>query len=547
MRMPKKRIAILGLITAILLGVAATVDQDKYFEIIKNIEIFTNVYKEVNASYVDGTDPSKLMKTGIDAMLASLDPFTNYFSEAQVEDYRLSTEGKYNGIGAKGKKMGNYVVITEVYKDYPAFKAGLRVGDQILAVNGLDAKDKQAEDLYQIMRGIPKSEVTVTVLRPGSKEKQNIKLVRDEVNIPNVPYSGMVDSEIGYVILTTFTENAGRNVQSAVNKLKNENPGLKGIIFDLRENGGGLLGEAVQVCNTFVPGGNLIVSTRGKEKEYNASYKTMTPAVDENIPLVVLINKNSASASEIVSGTMQDLDRAILIGQLSYGKGLVQNTKETGYNSRVKFTTAKYYIPSGRCIQSVKYENGIRVHLPDSLRSAFKTKNGRTVYDGGGVQPDIEMKETEYPEIVQKLMDGNWIFNYVTGYCLAHTEEHDPKTYKFTDFDDFVNYLKKNAFEDSSALEKKLNLFAEELGRQKRQDFNQDIERLKNKLDQDQWEGIRAHKELITHVLEEEIVSRTGYESGRLLNRLQYDPLIKKAAEVLKSPAEYNRILAKKG
>lgn len=340
------KIALIGLGLLFIVGAGFT--YDKYFEIAKNIEIFANVYKEINANYVDETDPSKLMKAGIDAMLNTLDPFTNYISEVQIENYRLAIEGKYNGIGARAKKIGDYVTITEVYKDYPAFKAGLQIGDQVLAVNGLDAKGKDSEDLYQIMRGMPKSEVQVTIMRPGSKEKLNLKLVRDEVNIPNVPYSGMVNENIGYIILNTFTENAGKNVQDAFKKLKAENPGLKGIIFDLRENGGGLLHEAVNVCNTFLPQGQLIASTRSKIRETDQSYKTNSNAVDEVIPLVILINKNSASASEIVSGTIQDLDRGVLIGQISYGKGLVQNTKDVGYNAKVKLTISKYYIPSGR-------------------------------------------------------------------------------------------------------------------------------------------------------------------------------------------------------
>lgn len=537
---------IFALLALFILVVSATSDYDKYFEIIKNIEIFANVYKEVNANYVDGTDPSKLMKVGIDAMLGALDPFTNFFSEAQVEDYRLTTEGKYNGIGAKGKKIGHYVVITEVYKDYPAYKAGLKIGDQVLAVNGMDAKDKHSEDLYQIMRGIPKSEVTVTILRPGSKDKMDIKLVRDEVNIPNVPYSGLVRDSIGYLVLTTFTEGAGKNVQAAVSKLKSENPGLKGIIFDLRENGGGLLGEAVQVCNSFIPNGTLIVSTRGKEKEYNQSYKTQMPAIDEQIPLVVLINKNSASASEIVSGTIQDLDRGVLVGQLSYGKGLVQNTKEVGYNSRVKFTTAKYYIPSGRCIQSVRYEHGERIKLPDSLRSEFKTRNGRKVYDGGGVKPDIEMQETEYPEIVQKLIDNDWIFNFCTNYSLNHTAPTDPKTFVFNDFDVFLDYLHQNKFDDSSKLEKKLvdlNLEANKSGKTQ---IITELSHIKATLDKLQWEEILQYKEIIRHILEEELVNRSFFESGKVQNRFNHDPLIGKAVAILNDPKLYRQILAKK-
>jgi carboxyl-terminal processing protease len=313
------------LVLAFVCG-AAWMGFSKYFEITRNIEIFSNVYKEINANYVDQTDPSRLMKTGIDAMLKSLDPFTNYISEAQIENYRLAIEGKYNGIGAKARKIGEYVTITEIYQDYPAHKAGLRIGDQVLSVNGLDAKGKESEDLYQIMRGMPKSEVDLVVLRPGEKQPRTLKLVRDEVNIPNVPYSTILPDSIGYIVLATFSENAGKNVQDALSKLKAGHPGMKGVILDLRDNGGGLLHEAVNVCNTFIPQGQLIASTRGKLKEHDQVYHTRMSAVDEQIPLAVLINGQSASASEIVSGAIQDLDRGVVIGQISYGKGLVQNT-----------------------------------------------------------------------------------------------------------------------------------------------------------------------------------------------------------------------------
>lgn len=530
----------------LLFSFAAFTFNDKYFEIIKNIEIFSNVYKEVNENYVDGTNPSKLMKVGIDAMLGALDPFTNFYSEAQVEDYRLTTEGKYNGIGAKGKKMGDYVVITEIYKDYPAFKAGLKIGDQIVAVNGQDAKGKSAEDLYQIMRGIPKSEVNLTVYRPGASNKETLKLIRDEVNIPNVPYSGMVNESIGYLTLTTFTEKSGANVQAAVHKLKNENPGLKSVILDLRENGGGLLGEAVQVCNTFIPSGVLIASTKGKEKQYNAMYKTMGPAIDEKIPLAVLINKNSASASEIVSGTIQDLDRGVIIGQLSYGKGLVQNTKEVGYNSRVKFTTAKYYIPSGRCIQNVKYENGVKVKLPDSLRSTFKTKNGRKVLDGGGIEPDIELPDADYHFVVQRLLDDNWIFNFCTEYSLNNPPPADPKTYEFNDIDLFLKYLRDKHFDDQSEIEKRLFALEDQSIKDNNQLINDDIQKMKSELEMRQWYDIDKNKLIIIQLIEEELVYRQFYEPGKVQCRFKKDPYILKAIEVLSDKDKYNRILAAK-
>ncbi len=532
---------------AFLCGAAWT-GFNKYFEITRNIEIFSNVYKEINANYVDQTDPSRLMKTGIDAMLKSLDPFTNYISEAQIENYRLAIEGKYNGIGAKARKIGDYVTITEIYQDYPAHKAGLRIGDLVLSVNGLDAKGKDSEDLYQIMRGMPKSEVDVVVLRPGEKQPRTLKLIRDEVNIPNVPYSTILPDSVGYIVLATFSENAGKNVQDALSKLKSGHPGMKAVILDLRDNGGGLLHEAVNVCNTFIPQGQLISSTRGKLKEHDQVYHTRMSAIDEQIPLAVLINGQSASASEIVSGAIQDLDRGIVIGQISYGKGLVQNTKDVGYNAKVKLTIAKYYIPSGRCIQSVSYDaEGNKIHLPDSLKSEFKTRNGRTVFDGGGVMPDVEVLDANYPPIINKLIEQNHIFNYVTRYCLNHPAPADPSGFEFTEVDDFIKYLKETRFDDQSPLDKKI----EELDSVARAfpdlKLDRELSVLRSSIDQDQWKQIEKHKSRIAQVIGESIVERSHFERGLLINRLVHDPLIREANRILLDPARYKGILKQKG
>ncbi|MBK8451220.1 MAG: S41 family peptidase [Saprospiraceae bacterium] len=539
--MSSKVILYLVLSSFILFG--AAISFNKNFEIAKNIEIFVNVYKEINANYVDETNPATLMKTGIDAMLHQLDPFTNYITEVQIENYRIAIEGKYNGIGVRAKKIGDYVTITEVYKDYPAFKAGIKVGDQVIAINGLDGKGKESEDLFQIVRGMPKSEVEFTVMRPGIKEKLNLKLIRDEVNIPNVPYSAMVNDEIGYVVLSTFTENAGKNIRDAVKKLKADHSTLKSVILDLRDNGGGLLGEAVEVCNVFIPQGQLVASTRSKLKERDQQYKTQNVPFSAEMPLVVLINSKSASASEIVSGTIQDLDRGVIIGQISYGKGLVQNTKDVGYNAKVKLTIAKYYIPSGRCIQSVKYENGEPVHLPDSLRVAFKTRNGRTVYDGGGVRPDIELPDANYPEVVQKLIDQDMIFKYCTDYCLKNPAPADAKSFEFLGFEDFLSYLNKNNFDDHNVLETKL----EELQKLSEKEIDKAIQEslngIKSQLNQKQWFEINKHKELIINIIEEEIVSRSFYEEGSLQKRMTHDPTIAEAISILSKPDQYKKIL----
>ncbi|MCB9054202.1 MAG: S41 family peptidase, partial [Lewinellaceae bacterium] len=437
-----------GIISLLFVGMAASFQPDnKYFEILKNIEIFTNLYKEINTYYVDDVDPGHLMRIGIDAMVESLDPFTNYISESEIEGYRFMTEGKYNGIGAISQKMGEYVTITELYQGQAADKAGLRPGDQIIAVDGQDATGKDPDAINDILRGFPGTSVKLTIRRPGRDADFDIELVRGEVQVPNVPYHGIVADGIGYVALTTFTREAGTNVANAVKDLKDKNPGLKGIIFDLRGNGGGLLNEAVNICNVFIPRGELVVTTKGKVKEWDRAFSTMNQPIDLDIPLTVLINKNSASASEIVSGVIQDYDRGVLIGQRSYGKGLVQNTRDIGYNSKLKLTTAKYYIPSGRCIQSVEYEDGEPIHIPDDQRTPFKTRSGRTVLDGGGVKPDVMIDKFTDAAIVQGLLEQHLIFDYVTQFCLKHDSIPNVEEFYFQDFDGFVQFLEERQFD----------------------------------------------------------------------------------------------------
>ncbi|MBK8956362.1 MAG: S41 family peptidase [Saprospiraceae bacterium] len=538
-----KKIALFALLAALCSGFF--IDYNKHFEIAKNLEIFANVYKEINAHYVDETDPAKLMKSGIDAMLHQLDPFTNYISEVQIENFRLVHEGKYNGLGVRAKKIGDYVTITEVYKNYPGDQAGLKVGDQVIAVNGLEGKGKDSEDLFQILRGIPKSEVELTIKRPGQQEFMNLKLVRDEVNIPNVPYSGKVNDSIGYILLTTFTDNAGKNVRDAFKKLKSENPNLKGVILDLRDNGGGLLHEAVEVCNVFIPQGQLVSTTRSKFKEKDQAYHTRQMPEDPVIPLVTLINGRSASASEIVSGTFQDLDRGVIVGQISYGKGLVQNTKEVGYNAKVKLTIAKYYIPSGRCIQSVKYENGEPVHLPDSLRVPFKTRNGRTVYDGGGVKPDLEVTDANYPEVVQKILDHDFIFNFVTEMQLSSAALEDLKKFQFEDFQSFKLYLRKNGFKNDNEFQKKLDELGKLAGKDPFKAYEKSIDQLKTQAETSQWVEIESHKELINNLIEEEIVGRAAYREAIIQKRMDHDPVVLAALNVLRDQKKYQSLLSK--
>lgn len=515
---------------------------DKFFEISRNIEIFANVYRELNFNYVDEVDPGKLMRTGIDAMMASLDPFTNYVSEAEIESYRLTTEGRYNGIGASSEKIGDYVTITELYEGFAADKAGLKAGDQIIAVDGKDAKGKDPEALNEILRGFPGTSLTLTIRRPGRSDEFKVSLVRAEVDIPNVPYKGLVGDHIGYVNLSTFTQDAGRNVSEAVKALKAEDPELKGIILDLRGNGGGLLHEAVNVCNTFIGKDMLVATNRGKIKEQDRAFSTFMPATDPDIPLAILIDKKSASASEIVSGAMQDYDRGVLLGQRSYGKGLVQNFMEVGYNSRVKVTTAKYYIPSGRCIQSVEYKNGEPVDIPDSRRAKFNTRNGRTVLDGGGVTPDIMLQQPADEPLVKALSNQHLIFDFVTEYCLANPTIDSVEQFRFTDFDAFLKFVERRGFAYETESEKLLQEFRNKAG-QDGYALDAELGAMEQKILQAKKTALVSYKSVILDLIEREIAGRYYYKTGKIKMTLRNDMEVTEAKKVLLDQNQYKRLL----
>jgi carboxyl-terminal processing protease len=540
----KRSLKIAAILGIFLIGVSASVGpRNKYFEILKNLEIFSNLYKEINTYYVDDVDPGQLMRTGIDAMVESLDPFTNYISESQIEGYRYMTEGKYNGIGAISQKMGKYVTITELYEGQAADKAGLKPGDKIIAVDGNDATDKDPEAVNNILRGFPGTEVELTIRRPGKDKDFNLTLERSEVEVPNVPYYGMLDNGIGYIALTTFTREAGKNVSNALRTLKSEHPELKGVVFDLRGNGGGLLTEAVNVSNVFIPRGEVVVTTKGKVKEWDRSFSTMGEPVDTDLPLAVLINKRSASASEIVSGVMQDYDRGVLIGQRSYGKGLVQNTRDIGYNSKLKLTTAKYYIPSGRCIQSVEYEDGEPVNIPDDQRTPFKTRNGRTVLDGGGVKPDMTIEKFTDAGIVKSLLDQHLIFDYVTVYCQGKDSIGPVEDFRFTAFDNFVDFLNRQSFEydsESEKLLKKLQETSEEEG----YELDERIAALEEAIETSKQDALQENKEVIIDLIEKEIASRYYYQRGKIKMGLRNDKEIEDAVVLLGDTARYREILS---
>jgi len=523
---------------------AAKIQQDKLFEISKNLEIFIKVYKELNTNFADELDPGILMKTAIDAMLGSLDPYTNFVSESQVESYRINQDEKYQGVGARVGMIEGICTILEPYKGGAAMEAGIKAGDQILAIDGTSLSGKDFDEISAIMRGVPGTEVTITIKKPG-KAPESVKLTRGEVNIPNVPYHGMVNDQIGYISLTTFTANASANIIKAYKELKEDHPDMKGIILDLRDNGGGLLHEAIQICNIFLPQGEVLVTTKGKIKDRDQSFKTTQNPVDLQIPLAILINKQSASASEIVSGVIQDMDRGLIIGQRSYGKGLVQNTKNVGYNSVLKLTTSKYYIPSGRCIQSVAYENGQPKDIPDSQRSKFKTKNGRLVLDGGGITPDVRLEPQSTGELTKVLLEKHVIFNFVTEYIKNTDSINSPVKYQFTDYPAFLTYVNASDFKFETETEKLLDQLQKSASKQSSFALDTEITQIKSKVIAEKKKFWDIYKNEITREIEREIVTRFYQQSGKIRYNLEKDAEVEEAVTLLNDINRYNSLLKK--
>ncbi|MEI8137297.1 MAG: S41 family peptidase, partial [Bacteroidota bacterium] len=429
----KKWVAALSLTAAIIVGVSYTPD---YFEISKNLDIFNAVYRELNVAYVDGTKPGQLMKTTIDAMLSSLDPYTVYYTENDIEDYRFMTTGEYGGIGAQVRDVDGKILIADPYEGFAAFKAGMRSGDQIVGVNGINVEGKRSDELSNLLKGNAGTPIKLKIIKVGQTTPIELNLFREEIKTKAVPYFGMLpNGETGYIKLTQFTENCSEELKVALLDLKAK--GCKNIVLDLRENLGGLLNEAVNIVNFFIEKGQEVVFTKGKVADWDKTYLAVNNPIDTQIPLVVLVNENSASASEIVSGALQDLDRAIILGKRTYGKGLVQQTKPLVYNAQIKITVAKYYIPSGRCVQALDYTNkdeeGRVEKVPDSLITAFKTKGGRVVYDGAGIMPDVKTTDEKFTNILITLISKNHIFNYATKYYLAHPQLAVPGSFNLTD------------------------------------------------------------------------------------------------------------------
>lgn len=544
MSLRKKIVFSLAAIIGLVSFTAATVSpmNDKFFEIMKAIEVYTNVYKEVNTYYVDDIEPNKLMRTGIEAMVGSLDPYTNYISETDVELARLRQSGKYQGIGADIEYIDGLPTILTLFKNQPADKAGVKTGDRILKVDGRETEGYNREQLEEIMRGFPGTTMKLTVDRPGMGKK-DLELIRGDVNIPNVPYSGMLANNVGYVALTTFTRQAGKNVRDAVAKLRADNPDLSGVVIDLRNNGGGLLNEAVEIVNIFVPKGELIVTTKGKVREWDRSYETQGNPLDLDLPVAVLINERSASASEIVSGSLQDLDRAVLIGQRSFGKGLVQNIMETGYGSRVKITTAKYYIPSQRCIQALEYVDGKPVDIPDDQRAVFKTRAGRKVLDGGGVAPDIELAVLGGKAVTQGLLDDYVIFDFVNEWVTKNETIDSVADFRFQDWAQFEAFIQRGDFEYDSKAEKALQKAMKE-AETEGYNITAQLKAVQEQVNQEQLAAIKQYKAEIISIIEKEISGRYYYQRGQVQMGLRNDQEVQEAISVLNDPVRYQKLLS---
>lgn len=539
-------------ITSIFIASFLTVNlfaQSNGFEEIKQLELIDQIYEHLDKYYVDEPQTGRISTVGIDAMLKELDPYTVFYPESDIEDYRLMTTGQYGGIGALIRKMDDYVYISEPYEGNPAQKAGVKAGDKILSINGKDMKGLPSDQVSESLKGPKGTDVELEVERQG-KGKLKIKITRDEIQLPDVPYSGMMSDKVGYIKLNSFTKTAGSNVKDAFGKLKGE--GMEALVLDLRGNGGGLLIEAVKIVNMFVPKNQLVVSTKGRVADENRVYKTLEEPMDLKIPLVVLIDENSASASEIVSGSLQDLDRAVIVGETSYGKGLVQRTYDLKYGSKVKLTIAKYYTPSGRCVQRLEYydkEEGMKPkEVADSLLKVFHTKNGREVIDGRGIEPDVKVEVEEFSRLTSFIYANNIIFNYSTDYTVKHPEIVDAKSFSLSseEYEAFKKYVLEQEFTYSTASEeqlKKMKKTAEEEGFY--EDLSAEYEALLKKVVPSKERDLEKFKDEILMLLENEIVSRYYYQQGRAIHAFKQDDILKAATELLKDSNRYHTILSK--
>ena len=522
--------------------------QTNSFETLKSLEIMDQIYEHLDLYFVDETKNGQLAKTGIDAMLKELDPYTVYYHESNIEDYRLMTTGQYGGIGALIRKMGDFSFIAEPYEGKPAQAAGLKAGDKIVSIDGKSMEKKTTEEVSDALKG-PKGTTFDLVVERSGEGKKNFKITRDEIKLPDVPYFGMLQNKVGYVKLNSFTQTAAADVKSAIEKLQAQ--GMQELVLDLRGNGGGLLIEAVKIVNFFVAKNQVVVTTKGRVTEENRTYKTLEDPFAPNMPLVVLIDGGSASASEILAGSLQDLDRAVVIGETSFGKGLVQRTYDLKYGSKIKITIAKYYTPSGRCVQRLEYydkENGQKPkEVADSLLKTFYTKNGRPVIDGRVIDPDIEVSLADLSRLAAMLLVKNHIFNYATQFAAQNPTIATAGTFKLSDADyaAFKTYvMAQSDFDYTTASEEALRKMKETAEKEGyfedvAAQYNQMLEKVTPSKDRD----LDKFKKEISELLEDEIISRYYFQEGRAKQQLQADPVVQKGLEILQAPTQYNTIL----
>ncbi len=522
---------------------------DDYFEVSKNLDIFASVFRDVNIYYVDSIDPGKLMKKGVDEMLNDLDPYTNFIPESEIQDYRFITSGLYGGIGAMIKQKGDYVVISDPYYGYPAQRNGILAGDVILKIDGVSAKGKKTDEVSHKLKGSPGTKVTLILQREEVPNPFEKILTREEIKVKSVPYAGIIRDGIGYIKLNNFTESASSEIKEALTDLKTKGT-LRGLVLDIRGNPGGLLNEAVNVSNIFVDKGQEIVSTKGKIKENNKTYKSINEPMERDVPLVVLVSSGSASASEIVSGALQDLDRAVIIGQRTFGKGLVQTTRPMPYNSQLKITSSKYFIPSGRCIQALDYshrnEDGSVGKIPDSLVTAFKTHSGRTVYNGGGILPDIVTAPKKLSNISSSLMSKNIIFDYATRYYRLHPKVASNEfVLTDADFNDFQAFISTRDYDYTTKSEKSLEELTKNAEEEKYySELKNSLDSLKSRLAHNKHDDVLKNKTEIMSLLEEEIAARYFYQAGRIRKAISHDPELEKAISVINDSVYYSGILS---
>ncbi len=544
-----KRPVVLWLSALLVLGgiVAFQAKNDRLFAIAKSIDIFASLIRELDTYYVDQIDPEQLLTVGIQAMLEELDPYTEYIPEEESDDFRMLTTGEYAGVGALIGNRGEGNIVLMPYTGFPAQNAGIRIGDLLLKVDSVAVQKKSTSEVSELLKGPANTGVTVTVKR--GEDTLQFSLNRKKISLKNVPFYGKLDEKTGYIKLSDFTTNASAEVRNALVNLKAQ--GATQIVLDLRDNPGGLINEAVEIVNLFIPKGKEVVKTIGKLQQVNYTYKTTKTPLDKEIGVIVLINERSASAAEIVAGALQDYDRAVLLGQKSFGKGLVQTTLPLSFNTQIKITTAKYYIPSGRCIQAIDYaksrEDGSAGTVPDSLRKAFKTANGRVVLDGAGIEPDEKVKEGSYAPISYTLVAGNHVFDFATQYFYKHPKLSSPSTFQVTEevYADFKKFLVGKEYDYTTYTEKSVQDMEKYLAKEPYfETVKEQLEQIKAKVNHSKENDLDTHKKEIKKILSEEIVSRYYFQEGMIEASLQGDPVIELAKEYFASPARMTKALA---